>query len=1203
VEEASWNSYKNGQRHQRCLQDTRKEILQDIVSWANGHGATSQPIFWLAGMAGTGKSTIAMTLSEILSHTKVVASFFFERGAGELASSRRLIPTVAYQMAIKSTALRTSILKSVKLEPHVAKLAINYQLQQLFVRPLQDIMEDPNERRDLVIIIDALDECEDLADVKALIEILGSLDLPSIEARILLTSRPEWPIRLAFRNLSTIYHQELALHEVPRASVDTDIEVFTRDRMKDIRRSHNLPYDWPSENDIKTLVSRAAGLFIFAATVCRYVDAPRGSSPIRRLKQVCQAASPGSGSHYIREIDSIYSTVVSTCFAGDFDADELLSYKKVLQRMLTTIVIAFDELPTEALAEFAEADLAILIEALEALHAVMYTTRDRPKIVRVIHESFRDYMLDRARCVDVELAVDHQGGHCYMGEVCIRVLRTQLRENICWLLSPGLTVSEMTISEVEEQVSPALRYACIFWTRHVRAAAVQLEDDGPVHHLIKHYSLMWIEAMSLLGNASEVITALADLESLINIDHAPSISSLIYDLKRFMRKFGRTIQRAPLQTYYCASYYSRPSSLVRSIPEYQSNLHLTLKHSELEWDCIPLIIDTASEIMLVLLSADGTTLVTLSSDGSVAIWDPLSGHCEAHLQESVDPTTCLEFAPCGSFLATGSTNGTIRIWDTTSWHLIRSFVGHEVSISHLMFLLTSLTLVSVAVDGSLRTWSVLDGSCHKCISTPNASEAPILALDGQCVMMACSETPPQMWCLETGRLLCVIGQHPVTTRLLALSTAKHRTASVSDDNIIRLWDHQTGDCVQVLSGHADEIEYIMFSPDASSIASVSRNRVRIWDCASGACSVDNDFILSSALGDYARHSKTFLGWTSQTQALWRFLSQCVTHAVEEFSDHRGLQSVSFSSALSVAVTGSLRGTLRVWHMETEFLPVPFNTSADEALATWRDESTSNAADNAAKAREQSAALVLADGSHIVTASRYGTLKIWNPQTVQIDQKHRFSGRSIAIADDGSFIATLSSFEIVSGNSLAAVLSYLDHPYDPIGHAAWRDGRVDGLLEHRILQTECQRASLMAYSTRPAPMLALLLGDTLAVWTSKDEDMTSFRKLLPWTSVSSLLFSNDGRYVTAYSWHGGSAKLDVETKVFVGSTSETSEKMIIVRDEWICVGDKTNPVVLLPEIFTNCLSIEVAQAGNTAFVTSELDTALIIRLTDLGYDTR
>ena len=308
---------------------------------------------------------------------------------------------------------------------------------------------------------------------------------------------------------------------------------------------------------------------------------------VRRLKQVCQAASPVSGIQYIREIDSIYSTVIGTCFAGDLDIDELLSYKRLLQRMLTTIVVAFDELPVGALAEFAEADPGILTQALEALHAVMYTTRDRQKVVRIIHESFRDYLLDHSRCVDVGLAVDHQSGNCYMGEVCIRVLHTQLRENICWLLSPGFTVDEMNLVEVEEHISPALRYACIFWTRHVCSAAIKLEDDGSVHHLLKHNSLMWIEAMSLLGKASDVITALADLESLINIDHAPSISSLVYDLKRFVRKFGRAIRKAPLQTYYCASYYSRRSSLVRGIPEYQSNLHLTLKYSELEWDCIP----------------------------------------------------------------------------------------------------------------------------------------------------------------------------------------------------------------------------------------------------------------------------------------------------------------------------------------------------------------------------------------------------------------------------------------------------------------------------------------------------------------------------------------------------------------------------------------------------------------------------------------
>ena len=142
---------------------------------------------------------------------------------------------------------------------------------------------------------------------------------------------------------------------------------------------------------------------------------------------------------------------------------------------------------------------------------------------------------------------------------------------------------------------------------------------------------------------------------------------------------------------------------------------------------------------------------------------------------------------------------------------------------------------------------------------------------------------------------------------------------------------------------------------------------------------------------------------------------------------------------------------------------------------------------------------------------------------------------------------------------------------------------------------------MAYSTWPATMLALLLGDTLAVWILRGEDVTSFRKVLPWTSTSSLLFSNDGKYVTAYSRHGGSAKLDVEARMFVGSTSETSGKTVIVRDEWICVGDQTNPVVLLPEIMSNCSSIEVTQAGNAAFITNEVDAALIVRLADLEYD--
>ncbi|THV90115.1 hypothetical protein D6D27_06055, partial [Aureobasidium pullulans] len=62
-----------------CLEDTRVEILERIVSWSNC-ASNDRPIFWLSGMAGTGKSTIARTIAlKFQEEERVFASFFFAR--------------------------------------------------------------------------------------------------------------------------------------------------------------------------------------------------------------------------------------------------------------------------------------------------------------------------------------------------------------------------------------------------------------------------------------------------------------------------------------------------------------------------------------------------------------------------------------------------------------------------------------------------------------------------------------------------------------------------------------------------------------------------------------------------------------------------------------------------------------------------------------------------------------------------------------------------------------------------------------------------------------------------------------------------------------------------------------------------------------------------------------------------------------------
>ncbi|KAG8942412.1 hypothetical protein FRC03_003249, partial [Tulasnella sp. 419] len=66
----------------RCFQGTRSDLLDKIFEWADDPKA--KPIYWLCGLAGTGKSTIAQTVSEGFHERGMLgASFFFSRDVAE----------------------------------------------------------------------------------------------------------------------------------------------------------------------------------------------------------------------------------------------------------------------------------------------------------------------------------------------------------------------------------------------------------------------------------------------------------------------------------------------------------------------------------------------------------------------------------------------------------------------------------------------------------------------------------------------------------------------------------------------------------------------------------------------------------------------------------------------------------------------------------------------------------------------------------------------------------------------------------------------------------------------------------------------------------------------------------------------------------------------------------------------------------------
>ncbi|MCJ1422935.1 hypothetical protein MMC29_000815 [Sticta canariensis] len=249
-----------------CLPDTRVEILSQILEWSADPGHKS--IFWLNGMAGTGKSTIARTIARTLTEQKrLAANFFFSRGRGDLSHAGKLLSTIAVQLAATSPTLKRYICEAISENSDVIRQSMRDQWTQLIYKPLSRLEGGSQSPLIIVFVFDALDECGPQDDVRKLIQLLAETKhLVAVQFRALVTSRPEIPIQLGFRAISGKLHEDFVLHNIAPPVVQHDIEIFLRHEINVMRDEHLLPSDWPSKEKFDLLVERCSGLFIYAAT-------------------------------------------------------------------------------------------------------------------------------------------------------------------------------------------------------------------------------------------------------------------------------------------------------------------------------------------------------------------------------------------------------------------------------------------------------------------------------------------------------------------------------------------------------------------------------------------------------------------------------------------------------------------------------------------------------------------------------------------------------------------------------------------------------------------------------------------------------------------------------------------------------------------------------------------------------------------------
>lgn len=523
VGDAAFDSYEN-QRHRQCLPDTRVHLLQEIVHWATSH--SKQYIFWLKGRAGTGKSTIALTIAHLLEERRMsMASFFFKRGGGDLARSRKVITTVAFQLAQQSPLLRDFICDALQGNADLGSSAsLSRQYDKLLLGPLLRLQTSTTSTETFIIVLDALDECDDFDDVRLILRLFGnSAQVGLSSLRFFITSRPESPVRLGFQDVNHVTYYELALHNLPRDAVNRDIKVFITYELARIKADRRLLEGWPGAVNIDTITAHADGLFIYAATVCRYINGPRLVNPAVRLEQVCRGIKLKHQS--TAALDEMYLMILRSWMNDDLTTEEEQEVNTRLRHVVGSLVLLLDNLSTPELQRLlfplALADGEIVQETLDSLHAVFEVPSDSERPIQMQHLSFRDFLTDHTRCTDSRFYIDPCAGHHSLFLHCRDLLAKSLKPNICQLASPGTLISDVSTVVLRRYIPPALVYACRYWIDHVELGEVSLRDDGVVNQFLEQYCPLWLEVMCLLSRLPEAIGTMRRLESIVSVSSQP----------------------------------------------------------------------------------------------------------------------------------------------------------------------------------------------------------------------------------------------------------------------------------------------------------------------------------------------------------------------------------------------------------------------------------------------------------------------------------------------------------------------------------------------------------------------------------------------------------------------------------------------------------------------------------------------------------
>jgi hypothetical protein len=496
ISEAQWNASNDPSL--LCTPGTRVTLLNELHSWATGGHATP-PILWLTGMAGTGKSAIARSFCAGLPGECLLGTFFISRQILQCRSSLNIVRTLAWQLGMKDARIRNNLCTCMAQESSLELLTrgVEDQFEHLIGIPLKTVN---NTLPLTVIVVDAIDEAEKDANgceagqfLVPLINLLtDSPPLPNV--KFLLTSRTEPGIQRVMSGINSKLVLRMETHDIDPRVVSQDIRTFldvSFSNMTHLFKSIDLS-GWPSPSRIETIVQRSSNLFIYAATITRYVS-DVSYDPRIRLDEALAVVSPKE--NILGALDGLYTNILDKATFGQN------TIRKRMKVLLGTVLFLQDSVTVTIICSLVGLCEYEVQHDIRTLSSVL--VQDSRGVITAFHPSFIDFLTERSDRVS-GYGIDSHDAHLLLAQSSLILLNTRLKSLVRDCSHIGTLNNDLPITkQADFSISTELEYACRFWVHHL----VESHASNECHDMLlealsqfcKVHVLEWLEILSIQG--------------------------------------------------------------------------------------------------------------------------------------------------------------------------------------------------------------------------------------------------------------------------------------------------------------------------------------------------------------------------------------------------------------------------------------------------------------------------------------------------------------------------------------------------------------------------------------------------------------------------------------------------------------------------------------------------------------------------------